>query len=272
MIKNSFLAVFVLSALFFACTPNAGNEQIDPDEILSDSVSNQITHELGTVRKNIEQSASMYNRLFQLNCPYSPHIPYREKPDYDLTSQKAIGFGSYAASFVYSVSYEQTQEARKYLNYIVSLAEDIGIREAFNEEELQLLISNKPDVDKSAVLTRVYLKATEQLYTEQRAILVGYMVIGGWVEGMKMSYETCGEYLDEESIRLGIYDQTYTYFSCKRILETFSEKEEVSDLLKKLEEIEPLIKEVVKTRGQIDLDLYMRVKESVSKLREEIHK
>jgi len=247
------------------------SEPLDTDVILADSTSDQFIHELGTVRKNIEQSATMYNRLFELNCPYNPELPLPSEKAYDLTSQKAIGFGAYAASFVYCASYEQTQQANKYLDFIVTLSKDLGISGSFDEADLELLLSNEAHIDKSAALTRVYLKATEQLYTQERAILVSYMVVGGWVEGMKMSYETCGQYLEKEGIRLGIYDQTYSYYNCLRILDTFSQDEEVANLRTKMKALEPMVERVVKTRGEIDEALFIEVKDAIAKLREEIH-
>ena len=35
--------------------------------------------------------------------------------------------------------------------------------------------------DKSAVLIKTYLKSTEQMYSEEKALLVSYMVI--WLDG-----------------------------------------------------------------------------------------
>ena len=263
--------ILIASLFLLGCDFVREEDKVDTDVILSDSLSDKFTHELGTVRKNIEQSATMYNRLFQLNCPYNPELPLPNQLKYDLTSQKAIGFGAYAASFVYCASYEQTQQANKYLDFIVVLSEELGIRGSFDEADLNMLLSNDANVDKSATLTRVYLKATEQLYTQERAILVSYMVVGGWVEGMKMSYETCGQYLEKEGIRLGIYDQTFSYYNCIRILDTFSENEEVAKLKAKLGELEPMVEQVVKTRGDIDEELFGQVKDAIATLREDIH-
>lgn len=265
------LFLLVLSVALISCENASNDEQLDTDVILADSTSDQFIHELGTVRKNIEQSSTMYNRLFQLNCPYNPELPLPNEKEYELTSQKALGFGAYSASFVYCASYEQTQQANIYLDFIVTLSEDLGISGAFDEADLKMLLSNEAHVDKSAALTRVYLKATEQLYTQERAILVSYMVVGGWVEGMKMSYETCGQYLEKENIRLGIYDQTFSYYNCLRILETFSENEEVAELSKKMRALEPIVERVVKTRGEVDEQLFTEAKEAIAKLREEIH-
>ncbi|MBD79567.1 MAG: hypothetical protein CL840_11670 [Crocinitomicaceae bacterium] len=269
--KISITIGFAFTFLLLSCNFIGEDEQVDTDVILADSVSDRFTHELGTVRKNIEQSATMYNRLFKLNCPYNPELPLPDQRAYDLTSQKAIGFGAYAASFVYCASYQQTQQATKYLDFIIHLSEELGIAGSFDEDDLVLLLSNDTSVDKSATLTRVYLKATEQLYTQERAILVSYMVAGGWVEGMKMSYETCGDYLDKDGIRLGIYDQTFSYYNCVRILETFSEDEEVATLGVRMKELQPLIDKVVKTRGDIDEELFSQVKSAIAILREEIH-
>lgn len=271
ILKKQYLIV-LLAVLFMACDTGTDQNKDFDDDILTDSVSEKFTHELGTVRKNIEQNAGLYNRLFELKCPYNPDLPLPQNTKYELTSQKAMGFGSYSASFVYSVSYEQAQEASNYLDFILSLSEELGIRNAFNEEELRELVSNNTEIDKSAIITRIYLRATEQLYTEERAIVVSYMVLGGWLEGMKMTYETCGEYLNDEEIRLGIYDQTYTFYNCKRILETFKEDSNVLSLLDKLNILEPSIEKIIKTRGDITRADFDNMNLLLNKFRKEIYK
>ncbi|MGB0390261.1 MAG: hypothetical protein ACPGD5_01745 [Salibacteraceae bacterium] len=271
ILKKQYL-MFIVAVLAMACEVGDKRDESFEDVVLTDSVSERFTHELGTVRKNIEQNAGLYNRLFELKCPYNPDLPLPQNTKYDLTHQKAMGFGSYSASFVYSVSYEQAQEASNYLDFILSLSEELGIRNAFNESELRELVSNNTEIDKSAIITRIYLRATEQLYTEERAIIVSYMVLGGWLEGMKMTYETCGDYLDDEEIRLGIYDQTYTFYNCKRILETFKEDSEVKKILTILNSLEPNIEKVIKTRGDITQDDFNEMNILLSNFRKEIYK
>lgn len=82
-----------------------------------------------------------------------------------------------------------------------------------------MLYDPNPDIDKSAVLTKAYLKATEQMYSEEKALLVSYMVLGGWIQGMKLSYEVCGNYLKDQNVALSLYDQTYSFYNCIRLLE-----------------------------------------------------
>ena len=58
--------------------------------------------------------------------------------------------------------------------------------------------------DKSAVLIKTYLKSTEQMYSEEKALLVSYMVIGRWIHGMKLSYEICGDHLKYQNVSLSL--------------------------------------------------------------------
>ncbi|UTW62509.1 hypothetical protein KFE98_21340 [bacterium SCSIO 12741] len=233
---------------------------------LTDSASDRLVHELGAVRKNIEQSATLYTRLNAEECPYNPGLAVEPERNHNTSNAMAFGFGELGAKFVYTASYGQTQHANEYLAQILDLSEKMGIRQSFNEEQLRQLALSDPEIDKSAILTKAYLRATDQLYTEERAVMVSYMVLGGWIEGMSLSYEICGEYLEDDNIRLGLYDQTYGYYNCIRLLKAFDSNETTHRSLELMLELEPLMERVVQSRGVLSRELFTEVKESIENL------
>lgn len=236
----------------------------------TDTLQNSFIHDLGTVRKNIEQAAVLYEGLYRGECPFNASLIPGELNGINQSRSQAIAFGRYGSYFVYAASYEQRQIADKLLANVLDLSDGMGIREVFNEEQLRLLNSSDPEIDKSAVLTKTYLKATEQMYSEERAVLVSYMVLGGWVQGMKLSYEICGDFLANQDVGLGLYDQTYSYYNCIRLLKNFEHIKECAQLLEDLQAIEPLIDEMVKSRGKISNDLFIRLRAAVTTLDEKI--
>lgn len=227
---------------------------------IDDTLQDQFVHELGAVRKNIEQTANLYSRLYEKQSPFNPEILKAFDEELITSEEQALRFGSYGACFVYTAAYGQPQHAADYLKEVLRLSQMLGIESAFDEEQLKLLYSTNPEIDKSKELTKAFLKATEQLYSDERALHVAYMVLGGWIEGMGISYEECSEYIHDENIRLALYDQTYSYYNTQRVLKVFAENPEVLPFIAIIDSLEPVIAEVVRTRGEIDSALYEQVR------------
>ena len=269
--KNEASYLFLLLVILFASCqePQKGNS-IDFVPSYDDQAKEEFVHELGAVRKTIEQSAFLYQRLSEKECPYNRSILIKTDNKGAPSSTQSLRFGMYGASFVYSAAYKQTQSASEYLQAILNLSQQLGIESAFDEEELKMLYNSNPEIDKSSILTKSYLRATEQMYNEERALLVSLMVLGGWIEGMSMSYDVCGQFLEDESIRLGLYDQTYSYYNCLRILRTFEDQESVKPMIEKMLSLEPLVDSIVKTRGQVDSTLFDKMRIEISLFRNEI--
>lgn len=210
--------------------------------------------------------------MYNAECPFNSDLVSLEHSTFNTTREKAFAIGNYAALFVYTASYEQTKYANSYLTEVLTISQEIGIRDVFNEDQLKMLYDPNPDIDKSAVLTKAYLKATEQMYSEEKALLVSYMVLGGWIQGMKLSYEVCGNYLKDQNVALSLYDQTYSFYNCIRLLE--ESKAEIDGpmvLLDKLDTIRPGIESLVKSRGDIDKELFESLKVKILILEKEIN-
>ncbi len=273
-------AFFFCAALtLVSCDESAMNEvsnkeqfDLSLDEANQNADANDLTHELGTVRKNIEQAANLYKRLYSAECPFNSNLVSDVFPSFNTSRVKALAMGKYASMFVYTASYEQTQYANSYLTEVLSISSELGIRDAFNEDQLRMLYDPDPAIDKSAVLTKAYLKATELMYSEEKALLVSYMVLGGWLQGMKLSYEVCGNYLTDKNVALNLYDQTYSYYNCVRLLNESKDKmDSPAVYIKSLDTISPEIELLVKSRGNIDTELFDQLRKKILVLENEIN-
>ena len=286
MLKKYFFRSFLIGAaalLISACSDNTVAEKAQEksiDKSIDKSIKEikrfgdvkSITHDLGSVRKSIEQSAKLYERLYVAECPFNSDLLSLDPIQQNTTRQKALAMGRYAALFVYTASYEQTRYANSYLSEVLRISDEIGIRDAFNEDQLKMLHGPNRNADKSAVLIKAYLKATEQMYSEEKALLISYMVLGGWIQGMKLSYSLCGDYLQHQNVSLSLYDQTYSFYNCVRLLEeTKGQMDAPTVLMDKLDIIRPDIESLVKTRGDIDKELFESLKAKTLMLEKEIN-
>ena len=97
------------------------------------------------------------------------------------------------------------------------------------------------------------------------------MVLGGWIQGMEISYAVCANYIKEKSVSLKLYDQSYSYYNCTRLLaEIKKDSGEAALVLNKLDTIKPTIEQMVKSRGEIDPELFNNLKERIAILEQEI--
>jgi hypothetical protein len=258
--------VFSLCLLYASCNseaePTKGFDQL----AYSDSVQQKVVHELGAVRLNIEQSANFHSALFARNVSFQQNL--LSQPDLigETSFEEALAFGAYASDFVYCVSYKQTQFAIEYLDIIVRISGNLGLTGAFDKEELSLLYSENPDVNKSAILTKAYLKASEQLYSEERAALVTVMVVGGWVRGLNIASSFARGRENDDIVRLGIYDKCYSFYTCQRLLQTLNYLPEIARLQVEVSKAEPVIDKVLKNRGEISPEMLDELSDTMQEL------
>lgn len=262
MANLHFLLLLVFLA-FYSCNSGASEESKFTATHFSDSVQKKVVHELGAVRLNIEQSARFHSSQYGRNVLFREELLTQPFVPGETSYAEALAFGALASDFVYCVSYKQTQHAIKYLDVIIEIARRMGLEGAFDSEELALLYSEDPTVNKSAILTKAYLKASEQLYSEERAVLVTHMVVGGWARGLRIATAFASEDSDDYVVKLGIYDKCYSYYSCQRLIETVNFHPETKRLKQILDKADATISEVIKGRGELTPDMLANIRKSI---------
>ena len=103
---------------------------------------------------------------------------------YSGSKAQAMNLGVYAADLNYAACFEASNEVRSYLDATMGLADKLGVRAAFDEEIITKIVEADSTTNRSVLLSEAYLNAEDQLYSEDRAELATYMIVGGWTEGM----------------------------------------------------------------------------------------
>jgi hypothetical protein len=218
----------------------------------ADSLSADYLQELGSVRVNIEQSSKLYALMTEKGYSFDNTLVISPGKSYSTSKQQALGLGMYGADLSYSTIFGQTQGATEYMKSIVQLSEKMGIPEAFDQELLGKLTSDDSTINKSILLTKAYIKATDQLYSEDRAKLVVMMVAGGWIQGLSISSNAALKKGSADSeIIMGIYDQVYSFENTYKMLEVFKDDKDVSDVYQKIHEVKPQFDRLIHSKGRL---------------------
>lgn len=246
--------VFVISAVLSSCGGGGGDAakmQKTYNYERADSLSTDYLKKLGGVRVNIQQAAKTYASLKAKSFNFDNSLLTPSGKSFSTSKQQAVGLGMYSASMAYATVYEQQQNATEYMKSIIQLSEKLGIPEAFDKDLIEKLASTDTTINKSILLTKAYIKATDQLYSEERASLVTMMVAGGFTEGLLISTGALKAKKADKEITMGIYNQILSYEDAVKMLTVFKDNQSVKEVYDAFIELKPTIEMCTKTHGKM---------------------
>lgn len=265
-----FLFLFCGSlTLLFACGGGDSTEVVYNYE-KADSLSVDYLRELGNIRVSIEQTGKLNAMLKEEGYSYNSSMlnSASKATGYSNSKQQAFNLGAYGADLNYAISYEQSQDAMGYVKAMIQLADKLGVPNAFDEKLLTQMTSDDSTINKSILLTKAYIKAEDQLYSEDRAQLATMMVVGGWVEGLYISTSAAKTKPGSGNINSGIWNQAYTYSNIIKMLKIFENSStDCAELLKGLEEIREPVNRLVQSEGNLKPDRIAEANDAIAKLR-----
>jgi hypothetical protein len=271
----------ILSILFLASIfllNSCGSEQSEvivvDDYDRADSLSTDYTREVTTVRGNIKETSGFYFTLKTLGAEYNGSLPNKpsKSSSYTTTSRKCIAMGIYGADLNYITVYEQPEIANSYIDDISSLATDLGIESAFDQELFNKIVSTEDSLSliaKSNMVSKAFRKAENKMYNEERALYATLMVAGGWTESV---YLTSNLIMDNNISANSISDfwlLINNYYSIVKMLDVFKGDPDAQKMLDELQVMEKSVL-LITDKPKITLEGVEAVREDVSKLRKSL--
>jgi hypothetical protein len=246
MICKNIAKILVLSFLvgsFYSCqnsdSENITDEEVvKPDEnivsepILDDGISYQVPtpNELFAVLKyaDIKYDNTVVNDVANVNT-------------YSTKSAKALNFGVYAADLAYASSLGSSNDASDYFETIKKLSADLGVENALDEAIMSRIQSNMEAANGDSLFylsNETYYKAYSYLEQNDRADVLGMIVMGGWVEGLNIMLNVA-EYEEGSELSGRIADQKLT-MSNLLVFATRLQNEDINAILSEMASIEEL--------------------------------
>ena len=85
-------------------------------------------------------------------------------------------------------------------------------------------------VNKPVLLTKAYLKAKDQLFSEERAQYATFMIIGGFIEGLHLSCQAMKDDIKDDQVRIGFFEIVNSVGSVQHLCRVFESNAEMKKL------------------------------------------
>lgn len=186
------ITLFIL-VLMISCTPTKPDEKAFLASM--DSTGNVPAMDKQLIVGILEQIPSPLETsmlLKQSGIAYD--ASYLNSPDnlsrYNTSHKKALNLGVYGTDLGYTNIYEKTLDGIGYLAAIKSLSNDLNIGQFFDITTISRLAANSNNLDSLLLMTTQNFNSINAYLQEQgRESLSVLLLVGGWVEAMKITCE-----------------------------------------------------------------------------------
>ncbi len=236
----------------------------------ADSLPDDYLKELGIVKTNIELTAKLFETMNENGFSFNEGNMLSAGKSFSGSSKQAMGVGAIGTDMVYAISFKQNQSAIARMEGLLSQSNALGVAEAFDKSLMEKLSSEDSTINKSVILTKAYLNAKDQLFSEERAQLATFMVIGGWLEGLHISSNMCKDDLSNLDIRLGLWEICNTYSNVMSMSKVFESNADMKDISTKISELGPLVKRISGNSKKYNSEDVVALAEGVAKIRNSV--
>lgn len=219
----------------------------------ADSLPSDYLQELGIVKTNIEVTAKLFQQMNQKGYSFNDSYMLSAGKSFSGSNGQAMGLGAMGSDLVYTAAFGQNQSAMDRMKSLVGIAGSLGISEAFDEKLMEQLASDDSTVNKSVILTKAYLNAKDQLFSDERAQLATFMVVGGWLEGLHIGTQLIKENVKDKETRIGYWEICNGYGNVMHMMKVFEGEAEMKSAMEDLKTIEEALKRISKNSKKYSL-------------------
>lgn len=153
---------------------------------------------------------------------------------YATNFKKAINLGVYGADLSYVTLYDQTQDAISYLTAINTIAEEIGVNNAFDVGLIKEFEKNIGDSDSLLDLVSTAFKSSDRFLKKDNQNDIGALILaGGWIESLYFTTNAANITNNQEIIKR-IGEQKTTLYNLINLLMPFNQNQEFIPLINNL--------------------------------------
>lgn len=236
--KNLFRSVFgvFFCIMIISCGADQGNTAVD-SSASGDTI--KITNKAGQVFYSIPSPLQMASLLEKSGAKYNPANlnPIENISKYTSSADMALNLGVYATDMSLASIFNQAQETMQYMKQVNTLANNLAIGNAFNENTASRLNANNDKKDSVLlIISEAYWEADAHLKEENRASVSALIIAGGWIEGLYLATKIAGE-TNNEAVIKRIAEQKLSLVNLLGLLNTYSDDESIKSVSILLEEL-----------------------------------
>ena len=265
------LAMMIAALSFFAlgCSNSGQTDENKGDTTLS------VTDQAKKLVYPMPTPLEITNMLNKAGASYI--IGIANKSDnvdkYFTESAKALNLGIYGADLSYSATYGMSQETMNFFLCTKKLRDGLDVQTPGNDSlsaRIEANIEKKDSIYN--ILTHSFTSTFDYLNNNRKGAVAVMVLAGGWIEGLYLSTELSSMIEKNTEIMQGIADQKVTLDKLIPLMETYKENQNVSDVLKSLNDIKLAFSELktVDNKVQMNKDSFAKIKKGISTLRKKI--
>lgn len=275
LVPTGLLAMSLLVAACGGGEPSAESQPKTYDYERADSLDKTYLRSLATIRVNIEETSKLYETMRDGGMSFNGSACNNASrgSSYSGSKAQALNLGVFGADLNYASAYQSTSEVQSYLKATMDLADKLGIRAAFDDKIITKIVEADSTTNRSILLTKAYLNAEDQLYSEDRAELATLMIAGGWTEGMWLAIAGANGNDGGADFNRGLFAHAATFTKVMEMVTIFADRgnNDFVELQTALKAAAPAVSKLIGKRGGTPSPKLMEeLKTSMSALRKTI--
>ncbi len=233
----------------------------------ADSLPADYLEQLSMVKTNIEVTGRLFQYMSDKGYSFNESHMLSASKSFSGSNGQAMGIGAMGSDLVYTATFGQNQSAMARMKSLMSISNSLGISEAFDETLLEKLASDDSTINKPVLLTKAYLNAKDQLFSDERAQLATFMVVGGWLEGLHIGTQLIKENIKDPEARVGYWEICSGYRNVKQILSVFEGNADAKKTIDEIAQIEGTLNRVAKNAKKYTMEDVEALEAAVSQVR-----
>lgn len=250
--------MFPATILFFFGCSDPGNKSGESDSG-GDPASEYKLEKAKEVLYMIPSPIEVVSLLKKAGADYKGELlnPTDNVSKYQTTRAKAINLGIYGTDINYASLFDQTQETLFYVKCAKTLANNLGVMNAFDKETLDRIEGNIENRDSmTIIMSDAYWEADSYLKENERANISALVVTGGWIEGLHIAIKIAEMKPGNEKLIQRIAEQKYALNNLILLISSYEKDADIKYVLDDLISIREIYDklETVKTSGENKVD------------------
>ncbi|MBN2683347.1 MAG: hypothetical protein JXR58_12630 [Bacteroidales bacterium] len=202
-------------------TDTVVKDEISPEEVLVGKLELFILNDFfpTDIFKILNETGFVYNSVYM--------NPVSKLESYTSSNTKAFVLGVYGADLNYSICNNKASDAMTYLSTSKTIAEEVNVPMAFDEELIAAYQENIDNKDQlSMLIIDAYDNASQMLKSNEQLEMSVLVIAGGWYEGLYLAVANYKE--ANEELNSFLAQQKSKLEKIKEIMELFEGDEYIT--------------------------------------------
>ena len=223
----------IIMMLLLSCNQTKTHDNKEVTEIKSN---NKILAPVNSVFNTLPSPIETSKLISKSNVKFNSRIlnPVKNVPYYESSNSLALNLGIYCADMSYTSYYNQKQLTLEYLTAIKTLADNLGIINLMDKNDILLLEDNIFNQDSIRIILKdIFLSSGKYLNNNNQPELALLIEVGGWIEGLNIAMQLATQsiHINKELVDR-IIEQRESLKLVIKSLELFSDYETIYNIHK----------------------------------------